>query len=59
MVYDANTFLNRVLDNPAEFGILNTTSYCLDYADPDVQEHPERHGCLRLEKYFWYNSGHM
>ncbi|KAI1360673.1 hypothetical protein F5Y08DRAFT_43777 [Xylaria arbuscula] len=46
MVYDANRFLNRVLDNPAEFGILNTTSYCLDFADPDVQEHPDLHDCL-------------
>ncbi|KAI1121171.1 hypothetical protein F5Y10DRAFT_288786 [Nemania abortiva] len=59
MIYDANMFLNGVLDDPSRYGIKNTTSYCLDYADPDVQEYPERHGCLPLDDYFWYNSGHM
>ncbi|KAI1306133.1 hypothetical protein F5Y03DRAFT_406163 [Xylaria venustula] len=59
MIYDANTFLNGVLDDPGKYGLKNTTSYCVDYADPDVQEHPERHGCLPLDDYFWYNSGHM
>ncbi|KAJ8127580.1 hypothetical protein O1611_g6054 [Lasiodiplodia mahajangana] len=59
MVYDANTFLNAVLDDPGRYGIKNTTSYCLDYADLDVLEHPESHGCLPLDDYFWYNSGHM
>ncbi|KAI1419296.1 hypothetical protein F5Y12DRAFT_789202 [Xylaria sp. FL1777] len=59
MVYDANKFLNGVLDNPGKYAIKNTTSYCPDYADPDVQEHPELHGCLPLDHYFWYNSGHM
>ncbi|KAI0399565.1 hypothetical protein F4802DRAFT_612077 [Xylaria palmicola] len=59
MVYDANTFLNGVLDEPGKYGITNTTSYCADYADPDVQDFPEQHGCLPLDQYFWYNSGHM
>ncbi|KAI0873793.1 hypothetical protein GGS24DRAFT_377848 [Hypoxylon argillaceum] len=59
MMYDANAFLNGVLDDPGRYGIQNTTSYCLDYADPDVQEHPGLHGCLPLDSYFWYNSGHM
>ncbi|KAI0114432.1 carbohydrate esterase family 16 protein [Nemania sp. FL0031] len=59
MIYDANTFLNAVLDDPSRYGIKNTTSYCVDYADPDVLEHPESHGCLPLDDYFWYNSGHM
>ncbi|KAI3322363.1 carbohydrate esterase family 16 protein [Xylariaceae sp. AK1471] len=59
MVYDANTFLNGVLDDPLRYGIKNTTSYCSDYADVDVLEHPELHGCLSLDEYFWYNSGHM
>lgn len=59
MVYDANAFLNGVLNDPGKYGIKNTTSYCLDYADPDVLEHPEQHGCLPLDHYFWYNSGHM
>ncbi|KAI0438592.1 hypothetical protein F4803DRAFT_569466 [Xylaria telfairii] len=59
MVYDANKFLNGVLDDSEAFGIKNTTSYCLDYADPDVLVRPELHGCLPLDEYFWYNSGHM
>jgi phospholipase/lecithinase/hemolysin len=59
MVYDANKFLNGVLDNPDKYEIKNTTSYCSNYANPDVQEHPELHGCLPLDDYFWYNSGHM
>jgi phospholipase/lecithinase/hemolysin len=59
MVYDANQFLNGVLNAPHRHGITNTTSYCLDYADPDVLEHPAAHDCLPLDEYFWYNSGHM
>ncbi|GAP83226.2 putative lysophospholipase A [Rosellinia necatrix] len=59
MVYDANIFLNGVLDEPWKYGIENTISYCSDYADPDVQEHPVLHGCLPLDRYFWYNAGHM
>ena len=27
-VFDANTFLNHVMDSPATYGILNTTGYC-------------------------------
>ncbi|KAJ2982019.1 hypothetical protein NUW58_g6538 [Xylaria curta] len=59
MLYDANKFLNGVLDNPGKYGIKNTTSYCQDFADPDVLERPELHGCLPLDDYFWYNAGHM
>ncbi|KAI8624978.1 carbohydrate esterase family 16 protein [Xylariaceae sp. FL1651] len=59
MLYDANTFLNGVLNNPGKYGIKNTTSYCLDYANLDVLYHPELYGCLPLDEYFWYNSGHM
>lgn len=59
MLYDANKFLNGVLDHPARYGITNTTSFCKDFADADVLVHPEAHGCLPLDEYFWYNSGHM
>ena len=59
MLYDANKFLNGVLDNPGKYAIKNTTSYCLDYANLDVLYHPELYGCLPLDEYFWYNSGHM
>ncbi|KAI1270424.1 carbohydrate esterase family 16 protein [Xylariaceae sp. FL1019] len=59
MVYDVNTFLNYVMDNPDEFGIADTTHFCPDYANIDVLYHPEAYNCLPLDKYFWYNSGHM
>jgi phospholipase/lecithinase/hemolysin len=58
MVYDANTFLNGVLDNPSQYDITNLT-YCPDYAQLDVLTEPEKYGCLPLDEYFWYNSGHM
>ncbi|CAJ2503174.1 Uu.00g105680.m01.CDS01 [Anthostomella pinea] len=59
MVYDANTFLNGVLDEPQNYGITNTTAYCASYDDPEVQTNPAKFDCLPLDQYFWYNSGHM
>lgn len=59
MLYDANSFLNSVLDNASEWGIKNTTSYCAAYQQLGVLTHPEKYGCLPLSEYFWYNSGHM
>jgi phospholipase/lecithinase/hemolysin len=59
MVYDANTFLNHVLDNPSEFDITNTTSYCPGYTDPDVVTDPGKYGCIPIDQYFWFNTGHM
>lgn len=56
LVFDANGFLNGVLDNPTEYGIKNTTSYCAAYNQPLPVT---QYGCLPLEDYFWYNSGHM
>ncbi|ETS78360.1 hypothetical protein PFICI_10422 [Pestalotiopsis fici W106-1] len=58
MVYDANTFLNGVLDDPAPWGITNLT-YCSAYMQLEVLTDPGKFGCLPLEEYFWYNSGHM
>lgn len=56
LVFDANTFLNYVLDHPAEYSITNSTGYCLEYDQPlpVIQ-----YGCLPLDEYFWYNTGHM
>ncbi|KAI0470660.1 hypothetical protein GGR56DRAFT_139365 [Xylariaceae sp. FL0804] len=59
MVYDANAFLNGVLDNAGKYGIKNTTSYCPAYDVLDVQTDPGKYGCLPLDQYFWYNTGHM
>ena len=59
MVYDANTFLNRVLDDPDAYGIKNTDSYCRAYDNPKVAIHPELYGCRPLDEYFWYNAGHV
>lgn len=57
LVFDANTFLNHVLDNAAqEYGIKNTTGYCAAYNQPLPVT---QYGCLPLEEYFWYDSGHM
>ncbi|KAI1879206.1 hypothetical protein JX265_002160 [Neoarthrinium moseri] len=58
MVYDANTFLNGVMNRPEQYGITNLT-YCPDYAQLEVLTKPEEYGCRPLDEYFWYNSGHM
>jgi hypothetical protein len=58
MLYDANTFLNGVLDDPTPYGITNLT-YCPAYAQLDVLTDPGKYGCQPLDEYFWYNSGHM
>lgn len=29
------------------------------YNQPDIDTNPEKYGCLPLDQYFWYNSGHM
>lgn len=60
MVFDANTFLNGVLDNASEYGITNTTDYCAGYLYADVLTDWEKYGCSGpLDTYFWFNSGHM
>lgn len=59
LVYDANSFLNRVLDHPAKYGFENTTAFCPGYADETVVTDPGKFGCTPIEGYFWFNSGHM
>ncbi|KAK2615502.1 hypothetical protein N8I77_002252 [Diaporthe amygdali] len=60
MVFDANTFLNGVLDSASEYGITNTTDYCAGYLYADVLTDWEKYGCSGpLDTYFWFNSGHM
>ncbi|KAI1340183.1 carbohydrate esterase family 16 protein [Xylariaceae sp. FL0016] len=59
MLYDANTFLNGVLDEPEKYDIKDTTTYCLSFDEPGVQTNPEKFGCHPLDDYFWFNSAHM
>lgn len=51
MLFDANTFLNRVLDHHEEYGIKNSTGYCAAYDQPYINTDPGMYGCLPLEEY--------
>lgn len=51
LYFDANEFLNEVLDHPGRYGIKNTTGYCEAYDQPFVDTEPERYGCLPLREY--------
>lgn len=59
MVFDTNSFLNGVLDEPGKYGISNITNYCPGYTNPDVLTDPAKYGCGPIDEYFWFNSGHM
>ncbi|KAL2830738.1 hypothetical protein BJY01DRAFT_111427 [Aspergillus pseudoustus] len=59
-VFDAHSVLSGVLDNPARYGIVNTSDFCLGYDQPDIADNYEAYGCpTPLSEYFWYNSGHI
>lgn len=59
MVFDSYAFLSGILDNPAPYGIKNTTGYCLRYDAPDIATKYAAYGCLPIDEYFWYNTGHI
>lgn len=59
MLYNANTFLNALMDNASQYGIKNTTTYCPSYLNPDVVENPTKYGCLPQSQYFWNNANHL
>jgi phospholipase/lecithinase/hemolysin len=59
MVFDTYTFLSGILENPDKYGIKNTTSYCKNYNAPDIGTNYAAYGCLPIEEYFWYNTGHI
>lgn len=59
MLYDTNAFLNGVMDDPAAYGVTNTTTYCAGYNHEDVLTDPSKYDCAPLDEYFWYNSLHM
>jgi phospholipase/lecithinase/hemolysin len=59
MVFDTYSFLTGILDNPAPYGIKNTTGYCPNYDAPDIATNYAAYGCLPIQEYFWYNDGHI
>ncbi|KAI9934696.1 hypothetical protein ASPWEDRAFT_186337 [Aspergillus wentii DTO 134E9] len=60
LVFDAHSVLGNIMDHPAEYGIVNTTSFCAGYDQPDINWNYESYGCpTPLSKYFWFNSGHL
>lgn len=59
MVFDTYTFLSGILENPSQYGIVNTTSYCKNYNAPDIDTNYAAYGCLPIQEYFWYNTGHI
>lgn len=51
MVFPTTSFLNYVLDHPAEYGITNTTQYCPAYEQLGVLTDPAAYGCDPLDQY--------
>jgi phospholipase/lecithinase/hemolysin len=59
-VFDAHARLSWIMDHPGQYGIMNTTGYCAGYDQPNVEVNYEEYVCpVPLEKYFWFNSGHL
>ncbi|GFF57892.1 lysophospholipase a [Aspergillus udagawae] len=59
MVFDAYSWLTNVFDHAADFGITNTTSFCPEYGNWDIDTNYAAYGCDPIYEYFWYNSGHI
>lgn len=59
LVFDTYSFLSEVLNNPVDYGIKNTTGYCPHYNAPNIATNYTAYGCLPIEQYFWYNTGHI
>lgn len=58
-VLDAHAVLSGRSDEPARYGIVNT-SFCAGYDQSDIRTNYQAYGCTTpLETYFWFNSGHM
>ena len=56
MLFDAHTFLNKVWEDPAPYGIFDTTGYCAHYNAPDIATNYAAYGCLPIPHYFWYSE---
>jgi phospholipase/lecithinase/hemolysin len=60
MLFDAHARLGAILDEPHEYGIVNTTNFCPGYDQPDIAVNYQNYGCpTPLKEYFWFNSGHL
>lgn len=59
MVFDTDSYLNGILNDPASYGIKNTTGYCQCYESADIDPNYAGYGCLPIKGYFWYNTGHI
>ncbi|KAH8199792.1 hypothetical protein TruAng_006073 [Truncatella angustata] len=59
MLYDANKFLNGVMDNPKKYGISHTATYCAAWNQIGVLTNATAYGCDKLQTYFWYNALHL
>lgn len=61
MVYDALSFLSAVLDDPAKYGISNTTHRWPASRDlrPEQLYYPERYGLPDVDGFFWWDHGHL
>ena len=55
-VFDTYSFLGRVIDNAADYGIKNTTGYCPSFDAPDISVNYTSYGCLPIPEYFWYSK---
>lgn len=59
MLYDANKYLNKVMDNPSNYGITITNSYCAAWDQLGALTNASAYGCSPLNQYFWYNPVHL
>jgi phospholipase/lecithinase/hemolysin len=60
LLFDAHSALSDMMDHPAQYGILNTTTFCPGYDQPDIDRNYRAYGCpTPLDTYFWFNSGHL
>ncbi|KAI8138706.1 hypothetical protein BJV82DRAFT_630234 [Fennellomyces sp. T-0311] len=49
---------NSYLDNAAELGFKDITTFCPNSTAPDINSNYEAYGCLAPYEYFWIDSGH-
>lgn len=57
--FDVYAFLTGIIDDASSYGIKNTTGYCPHYNAPDIATNYASYGCLPIQEYFWYNTGHI
>ena len=57
--FDVHSVLEGILDDPSKYGIKNTTGFCPNQTAPDIATNYAAYGCLPLDQYFWFNSGHL